>query len=108
MADYYCIKECNTYNKRFKVGDMFPAKWIAEGYLPNHHFSKFDGPKEALSFAKERNANRPIQCAGDDPRSTKDLKAELQKHVKSFPEKWGRKEIWLELNRHENAKGKTA
>jgi len=100
-----CIKECFVYNKRFKQGDEFPEQWVKEGYLPNMHFLP-EGEAEAAIV--ESKLNRPVQCAGDDPRSTKDLKAELMKHMKSFPEKWGRKEIWLELHKHESAKAKTA
>jgi hypothetical protein len=100
-----CVKDCFVYNKRFKQGDEFPEKWIQEGYLPNMYFLPEGDAKAAIEASK---FNRPVQCAGDDPRSTKELKTELMKHMKSFPEKWGRKEIWLELNKHENAKGKTA
>ena len=99
------VKECYVYNKRFKQGDEFPEKWLAEGYLPNQHFAPASEAKTLIDFNRE---HRPIQCAGDDPRSTKELKAELLKFVKSFPEKWGRKEIWIDLQKHENAKAKTA
>lgn len=107
MADhYFCIKECNTYNKRFRAGDQFPTNWIESGYLPNHHFKQFRDNKECMNYIKAESSTRPIQCAGDDPRSTNELKAALGKFM-NVSEKWTRKEIWNKLNERETADART-
>lgn len=99
-----CHRECFVYNKRFKKGDEFPEKWLLEGYLPNNHFAPEEEAKRMISASE---TNRPVQCAGDDPRSTKDIKSALLRYMKSVPEKWSRKELWNELRRHEMADAKT-
>lgn len=100
---YIAVREVYTYNKRFKQGDEFPVDWLKEGYLPNHHFMPED---EAKEFMRDSTANKPIQCAGDDPRSTKELKEALLKYTNVL-EKWGRKEIWTQLHRFESGEAKT-
>lgn len=106
MAKFYCIKECNTYNKRFKPGDEFPQKWLDEHYLPNHHFKQFDSQKDAIAYFKETSETRPIQCAGDDPRSNEQLRTALAKYT-NVSEKWTRKEIWMKLRERETADERT-
>lgn len=100
-----CVKECFVYNKRFKVGAEFPHQWLKEGYLPNAFFMP---QSEAEDYIREsKHGNRPIQCAGDDPRSTETLRTALLRFKKSFPENWTRKQIWLELKKYEQAEAQT-
>lgn len=100
---YIAVREVYTYNKRFKQGDVFPDDWLKEGYLPNEHFMPED---EAHTFIRDSSANKPIQCAGDDPRSTNELTKELLKHTNLNP-KWTRKEIWSKLRDYEAGLAKT-
>jgi hypothetical protein len=93
------VRECFLYNKRFKVGEAFPDNWIREGYLPNEHFAQESKAEELIA---EISANRPVLCAGDDVRSNIELKKALKKYLKDFPEKWSRKQIWMELQKFEH------
>lgn len=102
--EYVCIKECFVYNKRFKKGAKFPETWLKEGYLPNQFFLPED---EAKEYIREHDGHRPVQCAGDDPRSTEEIKKTLFKFMKSFPEKWGRKEMWSALRKYEQGEAQT-
>ena len=102
QPSYICIRECFTYNRRFRPGEPFPENWLANDYKPNHHFAPAAEAHNALAAAR---AERLKFGHGDDPRSTAELSAELEKFMKVNAH-WDRKKIWLELTRHENAAAK--
>ena len=103
---YVCIKECYTYNKRFRVGDKFPVEWLQNDYYPNHHFMPRADAEHHIATLR-KGGDKRVQFAGDDPRSTKDLIETLVKHTNVNP-KWTRAEIWAKLNEYETATSKTA
>ena len=102
QASFICVRECFTYNRRFRPGEPFPENWLNNGYEPNHHFAPAADAHEALKKAQEEKAR---YGHGDDPRSTAELTAELEKYMKVNAH-WDRKKIWLELTRHEIAAAK--
>lgn len=104
---YICIRECYTYNKRFKVGDQFPMEWLQNDYFPNHHFMPADEAKHFIGGTKS-NKPRAVVCAGDDPRSNIQLVEALKAFgVHDVDPKAGRQELWKRLNTLENAQAKT-
>jgi hypothetical protein len=105
---YVCVRECYTYNKRFKVGDKFPDEWLKNDYYPNHHFMPEAMAQSVLKDHKKGDINRPMLCAGDDPRSTNELMEKLLELGASADPKWGRQQVWMRVNELENARGKTA
>lgn len=106
--DYYCKTQCFHANKRFKVGDMFPPDWVANGVKPNHHFMRMtsEQAKQIAKMQQEELKRKAPQSAGEDRRSTIELKTALQKHIKQVPENWSRKQIWLKLFEYEQAAAK--
>jgi len=102
QASFICIRECFTYNRRFRPGEPFPENWLSNGYTPNHHFAPAAEAHDALRRARDEKLKFGH---GDDPRSTAELTAELEKYMK-INAAWDRKKIWLELTRHENAAAK--
>lgn len=110
--DYYCTETCFHANKRFKTGDIFPPHWVVNGVQPNRHFKQMT-PEEAKQIAKmahEELKKKAPQSAGEDKRSTSELKDALMKSgaLKSIPESWSRKIIWQKLYEIEHLKAKSA
>lgn len=99
VGNYICIRNCYTYNKRFKVGDLFPAEWLAADYYPNQHFMQ---EAEAKAYiAAKKHIERVRGTSGDDPRSTEDLRQALIKAGGGVTPKMTRAEIWLKLQEAE-------
>ncbi len=110
--DYFCTEECFHVGKRFKVGDLFPPEWIERGtkeIQPNKHFRQMtsEQAKQIAKMQHEELKRKAPQSAGEDRRSTIELKTALQKHIKQVPESWSRKQIWLKLFEYEQAAAKS-
>ena len=103
-ADYVCIRENFSFNKHFMPGDDFPQNWLTQGYKPNKHFAPAKAAYDEIARVKQE---RLMFGHGDDPRSTEELKKCLAKFT-DFPDSWPRKQIWLELRRHEAAESRDA
>jgi hypothetical protein len=99
-STYVCIKENFSFNKHFLVGDGFPEEWLRNGYTPNQHFAKAAIAYDEIERVKQE---RAMYGHGDDARSTKELRELLGEYIKTIPQDWTRKKIWLELRRHEAA-----
>ena len=99
-SEFTCIRECFTFNKHFRPGDSFPQAWVEKGYQPNRHFVPARNAYEAIEQAKK---DKSMFGCGDDTRSTEELKKELSTWISKIPANWTRKQIWLELRRHEAA-----
>jgi hypothetical protein len=104
-STFVCIRECVTFNKHFMPGDGFPENWYKQGYKPNRHFAH---KKEAFDALEESKGERTLFTHGDDRRSTKQIRSELEKFVSDVPENWNRKQMWLELRRYEAADAREA
>lgn len=102
QPSFICIRDCFTFNKRFRQGEAFPEDWLKAGYKPNRHFAP---AQEAANAIAEVNATRQRYGHGDDPRSTVELKKELSKFTE-VDGNWDRKRTWMELQRYENAEAK--
>lgn len=105
MAKYRCLKECFSYNKRFKRGEYFPIAWLENKYEPPKEYFVLAEDYDDAVRAMER-SSRQIFSAGDDPRPTVELVAELKRFME-VPKDWNRKRIWMALKSRENAEAKT-
>lgn len=112
VQDYYCKETCFHANKRFKVGQIFPPDWVANGIKPNSHFVQMSAEqaKQIAKMAQEELKKKAPQSAGEDRRSTAELKAALLKAggMKSIPDSWSRKIIWQKLYEIEHLNAKSA
>jgi hypothetical protein len=102
--EWVCFRECFHLNKLFKPGEKFPHEWIENGYKPNKHFCS---PAEYADMRDTEKKTRYQFCAGDDQRSTEELKAALKKYMPDINPKWSRKEIWMALHDREHAEART-
>ena len=100
MAIRACYYSDGVYaHKYFKEGEMLPEEW-----KPNENGCTHFAPvNEAKKIIKTGSAKKRALTAGDDVRSTDELKAELKKYLKLIPRTWKRKKIWSELIKKENA-----
>lgn len=105
-AKYRCYRECFAYNKHFKKGDFFPQTWLEAKYVPQpEYFVNASDYEDKVSEQKKE--SRQIYSAADDPRTSAQLLAELEKVMGSVPKDWSRKKIWMELTRRQLAESKT-
>ena len=103
--DYRCFRECFAFNKRFKIGAVFPPVWLDNGYLPpTEYFVPAEDYDQVIrQKAKE---HRSVQSAVDDPRSSEQLIKDLAKYM-TVPSDWNRKRIWMALKQREMAESHT-
>lgn len=91
---FICIRKCYYEGKLWEVGEILPDE-----LAPNKHFT-LDGQIQA---GEKRVAYGP----GDDPRSTKQIIADLKKHFGiALDAKTVRKTAWIEWRNAEEAAGK--
>ena len=108
--EYTAIRDCyysdGVYkHKYFKCGEKLPEGWIHDANGCTH----FAPTRDAKKIIKSGIANRIANTAGDDKRSTEDLRAALDSLRKSkTPPSWQRRKIWGELMKLENAVAKDA
>lgn len=90
LKDYVCIRDCYHENNLYKVGNP-----LLPGHLPNKHF--LDTKGKPFKMPKEIK----IIVAGDDPRSTVKIIADIEKKYGcDLDEDTGRKEafaLWMKL-----------
>lgn len=103
---YRCYRECFAYNKHFKKGDFFPPQWVEAKYIPQPEYFVNANDYEDKVF-EQKKESRQIYSAADDPRTSEQLTAELEKVMGAVPKDWPRKKIWMELRRREMADSKT-
>ncbi len=109
-GEYTAIRACyysdGVYrHKYFTEGEVLPEGWIPDANGCTH----FKRTAEAKKIIKTGTATQKANTAGDDKRSTKDIRAALQKFMKTpVPLKWKRKEMWGKLVERENAEAKDA
>jgi len=95
MIKHVCIRDC-YYNARYwSIGEVIEDTAGFEDMPPNKHFAELGGrlPADAM----------PIIIAGDDPRSTNKIRAELKaKHDIKMPKDASRKVLfaaWVEAEK---------
>jgi len=90
MSEYVCHKECYYMETHFKAGDPLPG-----GLEPNKHFKRLG---EVIA------EDRPAITAGDDIRSTDEIRASLKELGEKVKEGTSRKVMWA---REKFLKGQT-
>lgn len=107
-GEYAAIRACYYSDgvfrhKYFKGGESLPEGWIPDANECTH----FAPTTEAKKIIKSGRDSRRAITAGDDKRSTNELRAALDVLRKSkTPISWLRKKVWSELNRLETAMAK--
>lgn len=94
MADkYICIRKCYLHGKLWDLGDVFEPMF--EGAEPNKHF--------ALNGVVQIENRTGPMGPGDDPRSTVQIKADLEALTNKKPDpSWNRKQLfwaWVDAAR---------
>jgi hypothetical protein len=102
---YRCFKQCFAFNKRFKVGEMFPVLWLDSGYTPPEEYFVPEDEYEDFMRVKANELKTVYSCS-DDPRTNNVLIAELKRFME-VPKDWSRKKIWMALKQREMAESKT-
>ena len=107
-GEYTAIRACYYSDgvfrhKYFSAGEKLPEGWIHNANGCTH----FAPTAEAKKIIKSGQDTRRAITAGDDKRSTNDLRAALDVLRKTkTPISWARKKIWGDLNRLETAMAK--
>lgn len=107
-GEYVAIRACyysdGVYrHKYFNVGEALPEGWMPDANECAH----FKLATEAKRIIKSGQDDRRAITAGDDKRSTDDLRKALESFMK-VPASWKRKRIWGKLNKREVAESKDA
>jgi len=108
-GEYTAIRACyysdgNFRHKYFSVGEKLPEGWIP-GANECTHFAK---TVDAKKIIKTGTANNKANTAGDDARSTDEIRDALGVFMKTVPQTWKRKKMWGELVKRESAVSKDA
>jgi len=90
-------------HKYFTVGEKLPEGWIPDANGCTH----FKLATEAKKIIKSGQDDRRAITAGDDKRSTDDLRTALKAFM-TVPASWKRRKVWGELNKRETAESKDA
>lgn len=103
-GEYTAIRACYYSDgafrhKYFSVGEKLPEGWIPNANGCTHFSPTIDAKK----LIKSGEANQKALTAGDDKRSTEEIRDELNKFMKTVPQSWTRKKMWGELMKREKA-----
>ena len=107
-GEYTAIRACYYSDgvfrhKYFDAGEALPEGWIPDANKCTH----FVPTVEAKKIIKSGQDDRRAMTAGDDARSTDQIKIDLEVLRKSkVPPSWQRKKMWGELNKLEIALAK--
>lgn len=107
-GEYVAIRACyysdGVYrHKYFNIGEELPEGWIHNANGCTH----FAPIADAKKIIKSGQSLQKATTAGDDKRSTKEMREALEEFMK-VPPSWKRKKIWGELIRREIAVAKDA
>ncbi|RLB89355.1 MAG: hypothetical protein DRH26_11750 [Deltaproteobacteria bacterium] len=107
--EYVAIRNCYYSDgvfahKYFHVGEKLPEGWKHDANGCTH----FAPAAEAKKIIKSGSAEKRAMTAGDDKRSTEQLRTDLRKFMKVVPHTWRRKKVWSELMKRETAESKDA
>ena len=108
-GEYTAIRNCyysdGVYrHKYFRAGEQLP-----EGWLPGANGCKhFAATTDAKKIIRSGTANRMANTAGDDKRSTEEIRTALNAYMKIVPKTWKRRKMWGELVKRESAVAKDA
>jgi len=109
MGEYTAIRDCyysdgNHKHRYFKMGQKLPEGWVHDANKCTH----FAPTKDAKKIIKTGQQPTRALTSGDDKRSTAEIRAELNKFMKTVPQSWKRKRMWSELIKRENSVKKDA
>ena len=107
-GEYTAIRACYYSDgvfrhKHFAAGEVLPEGWIPDANECTHFAPTMDAKK----IIKSGTANQKANTAGDDTRSTKEIREKLTEFMK-VPVSWARKKMWGELTKRESAVAKDA
>lgn len=106
---YTAIRDCyysdgEHKHRFFNAGQKLPEGWVHDANKCKH----FAPTADAKKIIKAGTANQKALTAGDDPRSTDEIREALKGFMKPVPQTWQRKKLWGELKKREMAVSKDA